>query len=350
MRRRRRTHSNHAHEERLERMRVLRRRASTAFLIVVVTAAGLFGALKVSMVVMSIAAERAMKERPEPFPIGVDPIAKSITEDPNVETYFSEIVASNGSGPSRRTWAGRILRKLTRQDWYQNVAAIVGKTVVIWPGDRHEEVVDSFGDILRWSDGERAAFAAAVINTEPVFTEGKFYPGLYQSNSEATPLELAEAVNARFSAQVLDRYTDEIAEKVPLEDALIIASLLEREAYDFDDMRHISGIIWNRLFIGEKLQIDSTLQYIKGSRPHSPWWPGVAPSDKYLKSPFNTYEHHGLPPSPIANPSLDAILATLNPIATDCIFYFHDANGGFHCSPTYEGHVELLKQYYGQGR
>ena len=99
-----------------------------------------------------------------------------------------------------------------------------------------------------------------------------------------------------------------------------------------------------------RLQIDATLQYAKGSKPSEPWWPGVRPADKFIASVYNTYENSGLPPAPIANPSLDAILAALNPTKTDCMYYFHDRQAEFHCSPTYEEHVELLKQYYGQGK
>ena len=145
-------------------------------------------------------------------------------------------------------------------------------------------------------------------------------------------------------------FPEEIAEKVPLEDALAIASLLEREAYDFEDMRYISGIIWNRLFADMKLQLDATLQYAKGTKSPSSWWPRVVPADKYIVSPYNTYAHEGLPPTPIANPSIDAIVAALNPRKTNCMFYFHDRQSNFHCAETYEEHVELLKQHYGRGR
>ena len=77
------------------------------------------------------------------------------------------------------------------------------------------------------------------------------------------------------------------------------------------------------------------------------WWPNVLPADKYIKSPYNTYMYKGLPPSPIANPSVAAILAALNPVKTDCLYYFNDREGNFHCSSTYAEHVKLLKKYYG---
>jgi UPF0755 protein len=125
-------------------------------------------------------------------------------------------------------------------------------------------------------------------------------------------------------------------------------------------MRIISGIIWNRLFNNMNLQIDATLQYAKASEPDGKtsqrgevagnWWPAVLPKDKYIKSPYNTYENPGLPPGPIATPSVAAVLAALNPVPTSCLYYFHDANGVFHCSDTYVEHVALLKEYYGQGK
>ena len=116
-------------------------------------------------------------------------------------------------------------------------------------------------------------------------------------------------------------------------------------------MRAISGIIWNRLVANMNLQIDATLQYAKAnSTATKSWWPKVTPADLSRKSPYNTYVHSGLPPTPIANPSVAAVLAALNPLNTSCMFYFHDNAGRFHCSDTYTEHVTLLKKYFGQGK
>jgi UPF0755 protein len=165
------------------------------------------------------------------------------------------------------------------------------------------------------------------------------------------PLQAQALVNQRFSENILARYGKETDDVVPLNQALTIASLIEREAGGADDMRLISGIIWNRLFINMNLQIDATLQYAKANTAAARnWWPKVVPSDRFRKSPYNTYMNKGLPPTPIASPSVASVLAALNPKNTSCLFYFHDANGGFHCSDTYEGHVTLLKKYYGRGK
>jgi UPF0755 protein len=97
------------------------------------------------------------------------------------------------------------------------------------------------------------------------------------------------------------------------------------------------------------LQIDATLQYVRGSKPYEPWWPVPVPADKFLDSPYNTYQHAGLPPGPIANPSVEAIVAALNPYPTECYFYFHTNDGELICTETYEDHVRELRRVFGRG-
>jgi UPF0755 protein len=99
------------------------------------------------------------------------------------------------------------------------------------------------------------------------------------------------------------------------------------------------------------LQLDATLQYVRGSNPYEArWWPVPRPRDKFLDSPFNTYKNTGLPPAPIANPSAEAVLAALNPRSTDCLFYFHADDGAYYCSKTYDEHVRKLRDVFGRGR
>lgn len=284
-----------------------------------------------------------------PFPVGVDPDKKLILENPQVDDFAVVQLASAKSREGGSGWFLKTLRTLTNIEWYQHLATPGSRLLIIEPGERREEVADNFASILDWEDSEKAAFLELTAGSFGL-DEGHFFPDSYLVSYEASPEVIAKLVERRFKEEVLSRYTSDVSRKVPLKDALTIASILEREAYDFTDMREISGVIWNRLFIGMNLQIDSTLQYAKGSLPTGPWWPVPVPRDKYIDSPFNTYQNEGLPPAPIANSSLNAILAALNPKATNCLFYFHDSRSRFHCSATYEEHVALLKQYYGRGK
>jgi len=286
----------------------------------------------------------------ETFPLGVNPLDKTIVENPEVETYLKTHIVAQHRATPRDGWFNKTLALLAQFDWYQNLASPISRILVVDSGERKEEVVRNFSKILRWNAEETDHFSTLVAGSSPALEDGKFTPGRYVVNKDASPEEVATMLLDQFDAQVLSRYPEEIAEVVPLKDALTIASLLEREAYDFEDMRYISGIIWNRLFVDMNLQLDASLQYAKADNGGSSWWPAVLPEDKYIHSPYNTYKHGGLPPAPIANPSSEAILAALNPKDTDCIFYFHDKDGGFHCTQTYEEHVSLLKKMYGQGR
>jgi UPF0755 protein len=284
----------------------------------------------------------------EPFPIGVDPIAKTIVESPDAEFYLGDHRGADSLAAN--SFVKKMVATLINFSWYQNLASPSGRILIIQPGERKEEVARNFGKILGWSSTDRAWFISTVASSSRNIEEGTYYPATYVTKRNARPEEVAPLVTERFENEVLRRYTKDIEAQIPLKDTLTIASLLEREAAGFEDMRLISGVIWNRLFAGMKLQLDATLQYAKGSERARTFWHVPTPADKNIDSPYNTYLHEGLPPTPIASPSLAAIVAALNPKKTDCMFYFHDDRGQFHCAPTYEGHVELLKQYYGQGK
>lgn len=286
----------------------------------------------------------------EVFPVGVNIHTKTIIENPAVDVYVGTYLSINTEKSRSARFLNRLLAEFVRFDWYQNLASSVSRILVIYPGERHEEVVKNFSDILKWDKAERELFYNYISASEPALVEGKFFPGRYVVSKDASPEAVADLLIAKFHEEILARYTDEIELQVPLEDALVIASLLEREAYDFTDMRYISGVIWNRLFIDMPLQLDATLQYARGSRAsESRFWPKVVPRDKFIESPYNTYENSGLPPAPIANPSTEALIAALNPRVTDCMFYFHDSKGKFYCTETYEDHVSKLKEIYGRG-
>lgn len=284
------------------------------------------------------------------FPIGVDPDRETIEEQPNVEAYLETQFATEFERTTHITWFDTLYEKVAYLPWYQSLASPNSRVLVIFAGERKEEVAQNFGRILGWDRTQRQEFIR-LVNAYPVtIAEGTFYPGKYVVTPEATPEEVARQLHQAFMSNVLSRYPEELQEIVPLQDALVVASLIERETRSFEEMRIISAVIWNRLFADMKLQIDATLQYARGSQNWEPeWWPVPVPSDKYIASKHNTYLHKGLPPSPIANPSAAAIIAALNPVTTDCLFYFH-ANKVMECSSTYEEHVADLRATFGRGK
>ncbi len=320
----------------------------TGFVLILQTKNNAFEQAFSTIIPLREAADQSKLTTPSPFPIGVHPAEQRIIENPRVEEYMrTQLTSNHASRNTSSGWLAFLTAELLQFDWYQNLASPLARTLAIRSGERTEQVAQNFGNILGWNRSERTYFRELITNNEPVLAEGKLFASTYVVPAGANPEFVATLVNERFTSEVRARYTDDVAARVPLTDALIIASLIQREAYDFTDMRYISGIIWNRLFIDMPLQLDASLQYAKADQADQPWWPRVIPDDKFIRSPYNTYQNTGLPPGPIAIPSIDAIVATLNPRVTECMYYFHDARGGFHCSKTYPEHVAGIRKYYG---
>lgn len=300
--------------------------------------------------------KKALSAMHEQFPVTVNPQNKSITENAQVNAFLesnnSPLQASAGNvGSIFGNVFAWIAITIADAPWYQNLAAANGRFVSITAGMRKEQVANAFASALGWNAKQKKEFLTTSVYASLPLPEGSFSSGIYLVTKDTSPSVAQALVNDRFSEDILSHYGTTTAQVVPLNQALTIASLIEREAGGPDDMRIISGIIWNRLFINMNLQIDATLQYAKANTvTANSWWPRVVPSDRFRKSLYNTYLNVGLPPTPIANPSVASVLAALNPKNTSCLFYFHDASGGFHCADTYKEHVALLKKYYGRGK
>ncbi len=214
--------------------------------------------------------------------------------------------------------------------------------VVLPPGLRKEQVGTVLANTLSWTAEEQKLWSAPT--TFGGISEGTEYlPDTYLIPSDQNPTQIASRLATRF-AQGTDVYAQQaIDQKKNWQMVVNIASLIEREAAG-PDMKLISGIIWNRLHKNMKLQLDATLQYVKGNEQDG-WWSFVKSEDKYLDSPFNTYQHTGLPPHPIAVPALAAIDAALNPTTTTCLYYLHDSHGQIHCSQDYAGQLSNVQKY-----
>jgi len=214
--------------------------------------------------------------------------------------------------------------------------------ITVPPGLRKEQIADLLAEKLDWTPEEKKAWVEVDTAPSPEQREGVYFGDTYLIPYDQPPAQVAARLRARFEEKFAP-YATTLAEKnVTWTEALTMASLIEREAAK-NDKALVAGILWNRINDGMRLQVDATLQYIRGQEGN--WWPVPRPEDKQLDSPFNTYRHEGLPPHPIASPSIESIEAALNPEDTNCMYYLHDADGQIHCSPTYAGHVANVNRY-----
>lgn len=231
-------------------------------------------------------------------------------------------------------------------DTLQIAKALASPPYLAWvtfpSGWRKEQIAALMARKLGWNAEEKKRWIE--VDTVPSidFAEGVYYGDTYLIPTDQPPAYVAGRLRGRFQ-DVFQPYAAEAARKgIPWTDVITMASLIEREAAK-NDKKIVSGILWNRINKKMPLQVDATLQYIRGNEDN--WWPLPTPADKQIDSPFNTYKVRGLPPHPIANPSLQSIDAALNPTQTSCLYYIHDNSGTIRCSATYAGHLSNVNRY-----
>ncbi len=218
------------------------------------------------------------------------------------------------------------------------------KWIVIKEGLRKEEIAKILESELGWTLKQKSNWISIDTATSPEYTEGVYYPDTYLVPIIEEPALVAKRLIAKFNEKFYLYLPQFTAKNIKWTRALTLASIVQREASNDEDMPLIAGILWNRLNQNMALGVDATLQYIRGDAGKG-WWYPITVADKQTDSPFNTYKYKGLPPHPISNPGIPAIEAVLNPATTDCLYYIHDRNHKTHCSITYEEHQQNIQKY-----
>lgn len=174
---------------------------------------------------------------------------------------------------------------------------------------------------------------------------GMLYPDTYLIPREMEADSIVSLLVNTFESKVTAKIGTAVEESQrDFDDVLVMASIVQREARDYEQMRHVAGILWNRIDIGMALQVDATLQYVKGTP--GKWWPNPTAADKSMVSPFNTYLNAGLPPLPISNPGIEAIQATVEYLDVSDLFYIHDPKtGNMYYAETLDEHNENINKY-----
>ncbi len=173
--------------------------------------------------------------------------------------------------------------------------------------------------------------------------EGKLFPDTYLIPLDVSPRQIVALLlkNYRRRTQPLSSLFAQTS--LTENQVLTLASIVERETLSNQEKPIVAGILLKRIRHHWPLQVDATIQYILG-KPGN-WWPVPSVADRQLKSPYNTYLHQGLPPTPIANPGLASIKAVLQPQTTPYWFYLHDHQGKIHYAVTSGQHQANIKRY-----
>ena len=190
-----------------------------------------------------------------------------------------------------------------------------------------------------------AALLAAVgaPHDGPGWAEGRFFPDTYAYGrrvSDLTVLRRAFAAMQDHLQAAWAARAPDLPLKTP-EDALILASIIEKETGRADERALVSAVFINRLRIGMPLQTDPTIIYGLGTDFDG----NLRKRDLTTDGPYNTYLRGGLPPSPIAMPSLASIQAALNPAASKALYFVARGDGSSVFSHTLDEHNRAVNRY-----
>ncbi len=204
--------------------------------------------------------------------------------------------------------------------------------VTLLEGWRMEEMAQKLNDTIGINKSDFLKIAK----------EGYMFPDTYLFPKDVTAQLVASEMRNTFDI----RYSNELQTKIKKlgltpEEGVILASIVEREARSDEVRTKVAGILLKRLNIGMGLNADATVQYALGYQPsEKSWWKRhLSLDDLKVKSPYNTYLHAGLPPTPISNPSLSSLEAVANADpSTPYLYYYHDSKGNSYYAKTLEEH------------
>lgn len=170
--------------------------------------------------------------------------------------------------------------------------------------------------------------------------EGKLFPDTYFFAPLDNVDDIIFEMSQTWEEQTKDLRAEILFSGKSLNDILTMASIIERETRTAEDRRLVSGILWKRISIGMPLQVDATFEYYTKYNTYT-----VTKQVMREDSPYNTYTNKGLPPTPIANPGLDSIIAALKPTASPYLYYLTGRDGKMYYATDFAGHKKNRRLY-----
>ncbi|MEO5359946.1 MAG: endolytic transglycosylase MltG [Nitrospirota bacterium] len=218
--------------------------------------------------------------------------------------------------------------------------------LMVVPGETLKEIAAKFPNLNGTEADEfrRLAYDKAFLNSidiKAVSAEGYLYPETYIFEKGITPKEGITTMVHQLRKSYPSNFEDRLKSLGLTEHQLLtLASIVEKEAKVDSERPLIAAVYFNRLRIGMPLQADPTSIYgVKDFKY------GVSTEDLHNDTPYNTYLHTGLPPGPIASPSLKSITAALNPAKVSYLYFVSKKDGTHFFSETYARHKEAIRIY-----
>ena len=203
----------------------------------------------------------------------------------------------------------------------------------------HERLKQTLSPVL----ADKPKELMATLGLEADHPEGQFFPDTYHFPNGTTDVEFLRRAHRQMQAILADEWQQRSAD-LPYDnayEALIMASIIEKETGLPAERADIAGVFVRRLEKGMRLQTDPTVIYAMGQRYDG----NIRRKDLKIDSPYNTYKNRGLPPTPIAMPGQEAIHAGLHPAAGSALYFVSRGDGSHYFSDTLKEHNRAVAKY-----
>lgn len=202
-------------------------------------------------------------------------------------------------------------------------------------------------------EGWSSLQAVDILNKEAVLTgtvaetpeEGSLWPDTYEVSRGDTRQSVIDRMQRAATENLRLLWSQRSPATVARtpEEAVILASIVEKETALAAERPRVAAVFSNRLRAGMRLESDPTIVY--GVTKGRPLGRGIRRSELLAPTPWNTYQINGLPPTPIANPGKEAVKAVLNPPADPALFFVADGSGGHAFALTYDEHLQNVARW-----
>lgn len=199
-----------------------------------------------------------------------------------------------------------------------------------------------FFDVIQkkapWWDNHR------ILDSKPknLDLEGYLFPDTYRVFRDSSIAELVEKMLSHLESKFTPQMLSDIEKQGRnVHEILTMASILEKEVTSDEDRKMVADIFYKRLKAGIALQSDATVNYATGKSVSR-----ASAADLEVDSLYNTYKYRGLPPGPIANPSLSAIIAAIYPKPNSYYYFLTTPDGEVIYNIDFDGHVKDKNKYY----
>lgn len=217
--------------------------------------------------------------------------------------------------------------------------------VTILPGRSEGDIVQQVAnqlkfDSLSFHQTIRDSSLLAKLNVVPKDVIGRLYPNTYSVYWTIAPNDFFKRIHREFDKAIIQNHQQQF-EKIgrSVNEIVTLASIIEWEARNREEKKTISGLYWNRLDRGMRLQADPTVNFAVGERRR------LLYEDYRIDHPYNTYQYRGLPPGPITNPDSESIRAALYPEDHDYLYMVATPDGEHAFSKTFDEHKRKSAQW-----